>query len=93
MSRPTCHRTLVTGSVALRETVGTPCIGSACALWVPEVRWNVVGDDNGLYAAPIALTGPRNEGDDSRATTGRGWCADNLRTPPWSDPTQPTETA
>lgn len=65
---PTCHRTLTHAA--------SPCIGSACALWVPEVR-----PDNPKHYPFL-----RCDGATDITPTGRGVCADNLRAAPFDDP-------
>jgi hypothetical protein len=79
-----------------RYPEAAPCTGSRCALWVPEVHANKGGTPSGI--------GPRGEGsvDSTRLVdrndnpgwwrgepTGNGWCAENLRRPPWADPAKP----
>lgn len=51
------------------------CIGSACNLWVPEMR----GPNPGTPAL-------REPNETCTVPTGRGCCSDNLRAIPWADP-------
>ena len=57
--------------------MSVPCIGSACAMWVPEVG---AADD------PRPATVGWTSADRYAESTGRGWCAENLRREPWADP-------
>lgn len=59
-----------------RISSASPCIGSACALWVPEVHPADFRRHRFL----------RPEGDATGTPTGRGVCADNLRAAPFDDP-------
>lgn len=94
MSAPICHRTIAPtwrfGNEATREDAArarypetASCIGSACALWVPEVlngcRTHAGPDD---FTDFHSVTRP----DADLAPTGRGWCAENTRRTPWADP-------
>jgi len=99
MSIPKCHRTIGASTVLvdglnIYETEHapdpTPCIGSACAMWTPDV-----GRNAGNESAPawVTLGDSYNHAKDSReADTGRkrltvvGWCADNPNREPWPDP-------
>jgi len=64
------------------------CRGSACALWVPEYS---NGKNETRSSQPFASfdhDGDRVQyiGDGPWRPTGSGWCAENLRCKPWSDP-------
>ena len=56
---PTCHRTLYTTKHG--TTAGSPCIGSGCALFVPQY---------------VTIRGDRSAGRGFERT-GKGGCADN----------------
>lgn len=58
-----------------------PCLGSRCALWVPEVM-----SEDGPVPADVAPGCNCIYGGPDATPTGRGWCVDNLRRPPWPDP-------
>jgi len=64
-----------------RLSSASPCLGSACALWVPEVRY-----ESGL-SPQLVLS------DSTFGRTGRGYCADNLRRAAWEDPARGQESA
>lgn len=59
------------------------CLGSDCALWVPEM-------DRAHPTNDTYLPAQHPEGNPARKMmpTGRGWCAKNLRRPPWQDPAE-----
>lgn len=60
-----------------------PCLGSACAAWVPEVA---AGENVGV-AAEWTTAFHDNACDAAREEpTGCGWCRDNIRCNPWPDP-------
>lgn len=63
---PTCHRTIrCAPSPTANETHGSPCIGSRCALWLPQYA-EVKGDG--------VTPGQRWN---RMERTGEGACADN----------------
>lgn len=73
------------------------CRGSECALWVPELQregvpYPVPMTDaiSTRHAAVIAGRYTQMNGmtysDDKCELTGRGWCSENLRRQPWTDP-------
>ena len=78
-----CHRIMQGRAGAVDVATGAPlvsndaavnaCIGSKCALWVPE--------DNNHDGA-----GPAPFGGSVAPKTGKGFCNDNLRATPWADP-------
>jgi hypothetical protein len=91
-----CHRTLGHTEAAARVVGfkgplmadGKTCIGSRCAMWVPE-HGSTSLDSSG----PVIPGGGRmytcTPGNfDVGDPTGRGWCADNLRREPWGDPAE-----
>jgi hypothetical protein len=89
-----CHRTLGHTEAAARVVGfkgplmadGKTCIGSRCAMWVPEHGSTsldssgpvIPGGGSQFSASPVRF--------ERGCPTGRGWCADNLRREPWGDP-------
>lgn len=93
MSPPICHRTLAPAAWTAgpngpvhESPTERECIGSRCALWVPEI------EARGYVGPRVAGSAERRvpaDQDDHFTTgkpSGRGWCAENLRATPWVDP-------
>lgn len=82
MKTPKCHRTFAV-PVYMGSNGSYDCIGSACAMWVPEF-------DNGTHGKDSILVANPSSHDLANATlsffTGLGWCADNPNREPWPDP-------
>lgn len=55
-----------------------PCLGSACAAWVPET----LGDVRCRQSWPNTCSAEPTDAE----TTGHGRCAFNVMCPPWPDP-------
>jgi hypothetical protein len=94
-----CHRTLGHTEAAARVVGfkgplladGKTCIGSRCAMWVPElVPLSEAGGRPRRGGWHMPRKGAGRDGWAAAAEqdrlVGRGWCADNLRREPWGDP-------
>lgn len=74
---PVCHRTIGPNDPR-------PCIGSRCAMWVPET----LGDLHARESYPNTCAAAA----DDKMRTGFGRCADNFSADPWPDPAAEKET-
>jgi len=84
MTAPICPMltagTLAGGEWPHPKAAEIPCQGSACALWVPEIR----GEHNLPSKETKRFLRIQPGGYDH--PTGNGWCANNLRREPYPDP-------
>ncbi len=71
---------------AMKQAV--PCIGSQCAMWVPEIAADGYIGVRCEGPRSARWTKDRNYNDQlsDGPPSGRGWCADNLRRNPVADP-------
>lgn len=97
VSAPFCHRLLaartsISGDEYLDATKapGVRCIGSACAMWVPQLSASTLVAAQREFSPGDMIDRDPNSGTTYRhvacKTTGLGWCADNPRATPWADP-------
>mgnify|MGYP001562875648 CR=1 FL=1 len=82
---PYCHRrsTFANAPGAGVGRVDVPCIGGDCPLWVPQTA-----PDSPADSWPRSWDTAGSDVGSDRHLTGLGWCADNLRCPPWQDKAQ-----
>lgn len=107
MSAPVCHRlmgmpvvhtdgdNINTIALAQNDRTGCLCLGSLCALWVPEIESNarVAPRLEGSREARYGVDSNYNTCIEDGKHSGRGWCAENLRRTPFADPAKPADKA